>query len=228
MRSSIKSLLSSLLVVGVQLLAADSAKAEIRPIAECKKCTTNFYVSDPACTPTSKVCERTFTVSVTEGVPVPITAGTFDCVNCPTVDGQPCEPSSSMPALKCDVNISATIEVTASIDLTATSGIEAGPFKEALELKVGFSETHSVTVGVTGSYDTPFCRKAVLEGVFMQIKGSKAVATCAYTRRESFSCPGGHTFTQPWSCAGGSATMTFDRDPFGGSMSVKSLNSCGQ
>ncbi len=228
MKSPAKFLFTSLLAVALQLLVVSSASAEIRPDGECKKCTTAPYIIDPACVVTSKVSERTFTVGVTGGVPTPVTAGTFGCVNCPTVDGHPCEPNPSQPSLKCDVNISATIEVTASIDLSATSGIEAGPFKEALELTVGFSETHSVTVGVTGSYDTPFCRKAVLEGIFTQEKGCKAVASCSYTRRVNFSCPDGATPSVVWNCAGGSAKMSFDRDPFGGSMSVKSLNSCGQ
>ncbi len=225
-----------LAISSVAMLATTGlSNAEVRPNAECKNCVLlvpNPWTgdSDVQWTVIKEVCELTKGYqNVFPGVPVSSVAGTQECTNCPTVDGEPCDPDDPEgPPFECTIAISSPITIQASLDITATGGVNVGIFTDEFEAKVGFTTSHLTTVACSGQYNTPYCKKVTIKGSYDQLVGKIDKVTASYTKTiTKKGNPQGYILDEHYLCDGGSATLTYDSNVFNTEISIDSVNSCG-
>ncbi|MFT4541395.1 MAG: hypothetical protein ACI835_003856 [Planctomycetota bacterium] len=208
-----------------------SAHSEVRPNDECVDCHLigqHAGANNGPQVPISVVCNLTKSYQAGfGGTPSSGMTAELPCVNCPTMNGEPCEPGSG-PELQCDLSFSKQYEITVSIDYSVSNGIDVGFFESSFELGIGLSSTTTRTVTVAGSYRTPHCKKASIAGTYSQLKGKKGTASAVYTRTDTYRDPNdaSNLYDYNYSCKSGTATITYDGIAVAGGLSVRSLDDC--
>ena len=219
------------LSVSIVAALSPNANAETVPNSHCmnSKCHTQAQSHGFPCSITSSVCDRDISFSqLSDGVPEPVTGMPWKVRNCPTVDGMPCTENDPGGTAKVStVVVTATESMTTEVSVTGGPNVDLLMWKAQFEIHIGRSWTETYTREFQDQVTVPHCRVHKGHGDFVKTVDAQVRVNIVHSATHLFSgppwCAGP---TSPRECNRSTATVAYDKDLFGVSLSTDENNSC--
>lgn len=223
-------LLCSLFASFVAVLAP-SAQAETVPYSYCSNSSCNAVVRplNWPCRTQSRTCDRDIQFTqISDGVPEPITGTDWECLNCPTVDGNPCTANDPGGTAKvCRVVSTATETLTTEVSVTGGPNVDVLLWKVQFEIHIGRSMTETVSQQFEDEVTAAHCRVLKGHGDFVKVVDAQLRMDIVHSQTTVYSGPAWCAGQQPpRMCNRSKVIVEYDSNFYGASLSTDENNSC--